>query len=503
MKKTNLHLSLTSIALGVTLANVATTMAAPWVDTQDRYLKASITALSNGGVITAPINTYPLMWKSISADLNAADDAAIPEYLRYALEHARHALKHSRKARTSGVKVKVASDSDFQSVGEQHYSKTELNMFNEVIGDSWAVKSSVHFAGDPDNQKHKSFHGSYAAYILGNWVISVDQLSQWWGPGNDSVLALSNNALAFPAVRFTRHLSEPIDFPVLNWLGPVSMTTYFGQQEHSSSVKYTRLWGARINFKPFPSLEIGLTRTSQWGGGNRPNSFSTFGKLLTGQDNAGTDAAVSIAEEPGNQLGGIDFRWSTSLFGQAFGFYGERIGEDEAGGLPSRTMNQLGLETSFGDSRGLYHLFGEYTDTFVNCNIGAGVGNCAYEHHIYDQGYRRYGRSMGSTYDSDAKAFVLGLTHTEVGGHSWYGKVKYLQLNKDNSNRRTSVNPDQFNVHPVSQFAQDRIQLEAGYSLPLMGGLFNAEASVFRSDFKQSGKSDTDGVLRASWEYRF
>lgn len=504
----NMQLPVSAIAIGIALATAAETMAAPWVDTTDPYLKASITALSNAGVIKAPVNTYPLMWKSISGDLNAeynADGKVFPEYIQYAIKHVKHELKHSQKERTSGIKLKAATENnDFQSFGEQHYSKSELNLFNEAIGDNWAVKTSVHLAGDPNNKKHVSYQGSYAAYMFGNWVASIDQISQWWGPGNDSVLALSNNAIAFPAIRFTRHMAEPIDLPVLNLLGPVGFTTYFGMQEHSNTIKNIRLWGARVNFKPIPALEIGLTRVAQWSGAGRPGDFSTFVNLLVGKDNAGETSGsdVTLAEEPGNQLGGMDVRWSTSLFDRPVAFYGEIIGEDEAGGLPSRSMHQFGVETSFGQRDEIYHAFAEYTDTYiVDCTQGSGVGDCAFEHHIYQEGYRRYGRSMGNTYDSDAKVFTLGLSHTEAGGHSWYGKLKYMRLNDDNSNRFWK--PNLTVINPVSQFAQDRVQVEGGYSFPLQGGLFNVDASLHRSQIDQTGESDTDGILQASWEYRF
>ncbi|MFT5162469.1 MAG: hypothetical protein ACI9FJ_001045 [Alteromonadaceae bacterium] len=499
------NLPISAIAAGIVLAYAAQSMAAPWVDTQDPYLKASITALSNGGVLKAPVNTYPLMWKSISGDLNAANASLVPEYLKYAIKHVKHALKHSQKARSSGLKIKVASkNNDFQSFGEQYYAKSELNLFNEYIGDSWAVKTSFHIVGNANNNKNIGYQGSYAAYMLGNWVASVDQVSQWWGPGNDSVLALSNNAIAFPAVRLTRHMAEPIDLPALNLLGPLSFTTYFGQQEHSNSLQSIRLWGARVNFKPMPSLEIGLTRVAQWSGEGRPGGFSTFIKLLAGKDNAGESSGsdVTLAEEPGNQLGGIDFRFNTSLFNQPLAFYGEVIGEDESHGLPSRSMRQWGFETSFGGRDEIYHAYAEYTDTYVeDCTQGSGVGNCAYEHHIYQDGYRRYGRSMGSTYDSDARVFTLGLSHTQAGGHSWYSKLKYMQLNADNSNLKWTLG--QLVINPVSQYAQDRFQIEGGYTFPVQGGLLNVEASLYHSEIDQTGETDTDGILQASWEYRF
>ena len=494
----NNKFSISLIAFGVSFG-VSSAIAAPWVDTQDPYLKASITALANSGIIKSPINTYPLMYKSIASDLKKAHGGKLPPHLAFALKHVEHSLMQAQKSRTSGIKIKAASDTDaehFQSIGERHTAKGEVNIFNEIIGDNIAFKSSVHFTTDAYNNKKRSYEGSYLAGIFDNWVVSLDQVSAWWGPGIDNALALSNNAVAFPAVRLTRHSSEAIDWPLIRHLGPISMTTYFGQQEHSNIRSNIRTWGARVNFKPFESFEFGVSRTAQWGGAGRPRDFSTFVDLLIGNDNATPDNQTSIANEPGNQLAGFDFRWNVNLFDQNLGFYGEIIGEDEAGGLPSHPMYSLGASTSFGDDSGIYQLFAEYTNTYMDCNDDASSGNCAYEHHIYFEGYRRYGRSMGSTYDSDAQVLTFGLSRAEVGGNSWFSKLKFMKLNKDNLNHWSGA-------HPVSPNAQDRVQLEGGYRLPVFNGLLNVEGALFHSKFDHDGSNNTKASLKATWEYRF
>ena len=158
-------------------------------------------------------------------------------------------------------------------------------------------------------------------------------------------------------------------------------------------------------------------------------------------------------------------------------------------------MYQIGLETSFGSANTLNQLFLEYINTMANCNDNASIGNCGYEHHIFQEGYRRYGRSMGSTYDNDTMGIIIGITQSRYGGISWFGKLKYLNINKDNTNAR--------DIHPVSEFAQKRLQLEAGYRTPLFGGLIKIQASIYRSKLTESNTTDTDGSIKTSWEYRF
>lgn len=492
----NIKVSFLIVAIISGYITSITATASIWIDTQDPYLKSSIRALANGGYIKAPINTYPLMYKAIVDDIKAAKSSDVPSDLKFALRYVAHALDVNKAPHTKGIKVKGNSQrNDFQSFGEHYRAKGEINVFNEVIFDRWAFKTSVHFTKSADNDKKVNFEGSYLSTYIGNWVISLDQVSQWWGPGQDSAIILSNNAVAFPALRFTRHTSNAIDFPILNWLGPISMTTYFGRQEHSNNTKGIRTWGARFNFKPFNSLEIGLSRTAQWGGEGRINDFSTFVSLLIGEDNTTIDGKININNEPGNQLAGADFHWSSNLLDQSIGVYGEIIGEDEAGGLPSHIIYQLGMETFYGSEGDVTQVYLEYTNTFTNCYEGI-IGSCAYEHHIYTEGYRRYQRAMGSTYDSDSEIITLSFNQSQDNDKSWYGKVKYMKLNFDDSNNNSFV-------HPVSEQAQKRIQIEGGFRIPIMQGLFNTEATLYQSTQINNNRKKIQGSIKASWEYHF
>lgn len=112
--------------------------------------------------------------------------------------------------------------------------------------------------------------------------------------------------------------------------------------ESDRHVPNTRFFAMRINFKPFPSLELGLSRVAQWCGNGRPCSLSTFGKLFTGRDNRG-QAGITPENEPGNQQSGFDARWSTRLFDVAIALYGQYIGEDEFNSVYNHSIYRTGL----------------------------------------------------------------------------------------------------------------------------------------------------------------
>ena len=47
--------------------------AEPWLDTRNAPLRADIEQLSRAGIISVPINTWPLMWSGILNDLERRD----------------------------------------------------------------------------------------------------------------------------------------------------------------------------------------------------------------------------------------------------------------------------------------------------------------------------------------------------------------------------------------------------------------------------------------------
>ena len=122
---------------------------------------------------------------------------------------------------------------------------------------------------------------------------------------------------------------------------------------------------------------------------------------------------MSESNEPGNQLAGFDLRWTPRWFDRSFSVYGQFIGEDEAGGLPSRYLGQLGIERAgeFG-AIGNYRWFAEYAGTSCDFYKREEIFNCAYNHTIYQTGYRHRGRTIGHAADNDSKIIAAGLLVT-------------------------------------------------------------------------------------------
>ena len=103
-------------------------------------------------------------------------------------------------------------------------------------------------------------------------------------------------------------------------------------------------------------------------------------------------------------MGGLDFNLLL-LNNKNLSLYGQIVGEDESGYLPSKTFYLIGA----GYSWDLYKpkkLSIEYSDT------GSRQINTTYNHSIYRNGYRYYGNPIGSAYGADSRQISINYNKT-------------------------------------------------------------------------------------------
>jgi hypothetical protein len=252
-----------------------------------------------------------------------------------------------------------------------------------------------------------------------------------WGPGWDGSLILSTNARPVPAISIDRRIPEPFETKWLSWLGPWNATMFLGQMEEDRPVPEPYLWGMRVEFAPtiVPGLEIGLSRALQLGGQGRPRHFDIFLEAFISHDNANETTGITKAEEPGNQLAGVDFRWRP-LTQFPFALYGQVVGEDEDHFLPNALMFHYGVETWGNWESSTWRMFLEYVDTTSTWWTDENSQNHSYNNHIYGDGYRHYGRSVGHWSDSDSEIVSLGGLLANSDGNGWGGTVRSGKLNR-------------------------------------------------------------------------
>ena len=423
---------------------VATAQASPWIEPGDSRLRHHITRLSDAGLIDVPINTWPLMWSGVINDVKrAAKRTDLSPAEKRALGYVHKAFTRQTGSQTSALAFSFAGrPNQLRGFDRTPREQSEVTVSHERMYGGGAVKLAATWATDVADGDNVRLDGSYATKLIGNWAIGVGAIDRWWGPGRENALILSNNARPVPSLFLQRNHSTAFESPWLSWIGPWNLLMFAGQLESDRHISEAKLLGMRLAIRPADWLEIGFSRTAQWGGDGRPQNVSSFKNVLLGKDNRGDDGiAVDGSNEPGNQVAGYDWR-ATWAMGEATGeFYGEIIGEDEAGGMPSRRIATFGLGTDFLMGGQEVRSWLEYSDTQTRRFHANGEPNVAYEHSIYLSGYRYHGRNLAASVDNDSKVLSLGLEVYPNADASLKVVLSKLDINTDGRDRATGVVP--------------------------------------------------------------
>ncbi|MEX0732986.1 MAG: capsule assembly Wzi family protein [Aquisalimonadaceae bacterium] len=408
----------------------------------DPVLRHDLQLLVDEGVLSIPLGTWPLPANAVS-ELREVRLEGRPQSVHHAY---RRVLRQFNSLQGGDLAAEAAVSVAPEPVQLRTFADTpretaELTVATADNTPGAGYRLAVTLALDPEDDRAFRLDGSYVAIRLGNWILSAGAQDRWWGPGWDGSLILGNNARPVPVLAIERDNPAAVDVPVLRWLGPVQFTTFLGQLESERAVPRAKLFGMRLSFRPSRSVEIGLSRTAQWGGEGRPEDLQSFGRMLVGRSNLGdTDSNMSGGDA--NQLAGYDLRW-TSPFGSApYAVYGQLIGEDEAGHFPYRYIGLAGVETWGSWGRTDYRLHLEAADTAAEFHNSPPNYNVAYEHSGYRDGYRYRERSLGHAMDGDGLMLSVGLQLITPAGDHWRILVRHTEQNRDGHERRPGISPE-------------------------------------------------------------
>ncbi len=293
---------------------------------------------------------------------------------------------------------------------------------------------------------------AYGKLAAGKLEIEVGKDSIWWGPAYHGSLIMSNNAEPFKMVKLST--PAPVELPwIFHVLGPFKFVWFLTQLEQDRPVPEPKLTGMRINFKPHPAVELGLSRAIIFGGAGRGglglrdywNIFFATKENRPGKlDNdqlAGFDASVLLPVD-----------WLIPA--KSVKLYVEAIGEDEAGGLPSNFGKIFGAK--------VYDIFGkgktDLTIEYANNHI-PGKLNVFYNHHIYQAGYTYKDRIIGHFMGTDSEDLFLRLTH-----YLSSDVILGLQYDREKSNLSSSPKPTLDRIQfDFTLFRPDDWEIQAGF----------------------------------------
>ncbi|UJF18543.1 capsule assembly Wzi family protein [Vibrio sp. SS-MA-C1-2] len=460
-----------------------------WIEADDLHLRADIQTLSDAGIITVPTTTYPLMWSGVIGNLNRTSSTKLADvspmikdaYLR--VKHRYQSIHRKNYVVEASVGGGTDEAARFQHFGSPLREKGEATVGVSGMDGAFAYNIEATYALDAQDDEDFRMDGSYISAIWGNWIFSAGQYSEFYGPGWDTGLIMSTNARPIPSINLTRNNPEAFDVPVLKWLGPWTLTTGLGwmNDDDYRAVDNTLLWKFRSTIKPIHQLELGFSRTAQMCGDDQSCDANAWWKMLSGDSNTTVDDPIDVA----NQGATVDARWGDTAFGIPYGLYTEIYGEDSFDmsrfPVPFGKRSYLyGADITYQIRNQAIKTFFEYTDNQCRDNLP----NCTYEHSTYTEGYRYYGRSLGNTYDNDSTTYVLGFIGNSANGHQWKSNLRYLDLNKDNTNAAPPGG------NRVALIAEKATQFDFSYIYPIWIGKMETGASYTYSTYENDIDND-------------
>ncbi|MEO8064335.1 MAG: capsule assembly Wzi family protein [Pseudomonadota bacterium] len=441
----------------------------PWLSPGDAGIRNDIQLLADAGILRGPVTTWPLSWPDIARDALGAQvrnlDAATVDALLRVQRRAR--VESQRGYAGAGIRAAASSEpTELRTFGDSPRAQGEVGIRASWLSDHFALNLQGSYAADPGDGKEFRADGSYLGLNIGNFMISAGLMERWWGPGWNSSLILSTNARPIPSITLERNYTDPFKSKLLSWIGPWRASIAMGEaEEHDVAVPKVRFLAARVNFKPRPWLEFGLTRTAQWCGGARKCDWGTFTDMLLGRDNQVENGNQS-AEQPGNQMAGYDFRLSSPWHALPLALYSQWIGEDEAGGLPAKFLGMFGAEVWTSSRFGLVRVRAEYADTTCEFTRQNPLFNCAYQNAIYPQGYSYRGRIIGDAMGNDSRSYSLAGLLNRPNGDVLSLLLRRLELNRDGGPHAISPVPldlDNVELRYSRAFGFGKIGFGLGY----------------------------------------
>ncbi|MCF6197184.1 MAG: capsule assembly Wzi family protein, partial [Emcibacter sp.] len=401
------------------------------------------------GVISGPVNTWPISWKQITRNLSRSSEMDLPAYVRLAAMRVK--AKIPGELRTS-VRVQATNNPaivrGFAATARNDLDADAIAEYNSDSG------TTVHIQGGYRTGNGKDYahlDGSYLSQDMGNWSAYIGAFDRWWGPGRESTLILSNNARPMPSVGLRRIEPKAFETKWLSWMGPWQWDMFIARMEKDRFIPNALIAGMRLSFEPVKNFEVGLSRTMQLCGDGRPCGFTAWTKALIS-----VGELENKAGDPGNQLASIDLSYSMALNEEtSIKFYAEGAAEDQNVILPFQFSRLIGVSVYglYRDDGAFWRLTVEYTDTADTLAwlFGKRRYNVIYEHTTYQTGYRYKGRSLGHSLDNDSKLISVVGQYTDVNGWEYIVKYYRANINVDGTGKNSvSLNRKDINIFEAS-----------------------------------------------------
>ena len=382
------------------LISASSTVFAQGLVLNDESLRTDLNWLNQQGVIQISTSTWPMSGDEIQRALAAADVSNSTQ--QQVIDSVQAAVKADNAMLKAGLYAESDQKNIPQAFADKQKSKFQAALELNAGNENWDAKIRVNAEKDPqiDNDQDVNVEGSYIAGKLWNQWLIAGQTPTYWGPGHDGSLIRGDASRPVYGLTAQRAEQKAFETPWLSWIGAWQYQAFAGQLDHYSAVPDAKLIGLRVTAQPLPYFELGASRAIQWGGEGRSQKWGSLWDAIIGNDNVYGDT-----ENPSNQIAGFDARLNLqSLTSVPFSLYGQYVGEDEAGGLPSKKMYLAGLDYSSSFKNMPYQLYTEWADTRTNGE----VRGISYNHSTYTDGYYQHGFPLGHAMGGDGQMYSVG-----------------------------------------------------------------------------------------------
>ncbi|WP_180134898.1 capsule assembly Wzi family protein [Acinetobacter sp. YH12070] len=388
-------------------------------------LRIDLNWLNQQGVIQISTSTWPLSGEEIQRALSTA------KIENNAQQKVVNSVMANVEAENTSIKLALFAETDLQNI-PQKFADEQKSQYQAALelnagGKQWDARLRVNAEKDPiiDHGQDVNLEGSYIAGKLWNQWLIAGQIPTYWGPGHEG--SLIRGDASRPVYGFTMQRAEQQAFETkwLSWIGPWQYQAFAGQLDDYSAIPDAKLLGLRLTSQPLPYLELGASRILQWGGEGRSESFDSLWNAIKGNDNF-YDGDL----DKSNQIAGFDARLNLNHWsGVPISLYGQYVGEDEAGLLPSKKMYLAGVDYSSQLNNLPLQVYAEWADTRTNGD----VQGISYNHYIYQDGYYQHGFPLGHAMGGDGQMLSLGGDIRFDVMNRLNGRVMVAKVNQSNS----------------------------------------------------------------------
>ena len=371
----------------------------PWMP--DAAARHRLELLVDDAGLELPLTHWPLPRRAVEDALDT-----LPGGLTPPLADARRQLEQDLRAQErSGFTLRLRGrDETLSGFGDDATAGSGIAVRSGTLATpQMALQAGARLDARPgaSGVKLRPEGTALATEVLGVQLQAWSHRS-WWGPGWQDSLVLGGNAPAFDGIGLQRAGAGRSASRWLSWLGPWTFEFFVAQAEGGSHAIFV---GNRVTARPLPLLEIGLTRTAQWGGTAHPETLTSFTRMLFGIG-VNANAPDQAANDPGNEMAGFDVRLRCPG-GRRCAAYAQAIGEDATRHVPSRFLGLYGLESWSSDGRQRW--FAEFAETVCGAVLAHHpLRPCAYRNYAYPEGYTHAARWIGAAAGPDSRVLTLG-----------------------------------------------------------------------------------------------